>query len=167
MNKIDKIATRKVLLENGYSFDFKRSIDENGEVKSEEIWVEDKGVKLDYMDSARRIHGFYIQRNEFNRTSERVFDCFNELHRLKQYKWKRHVIQIDTKEKFETYIYTMHNIAPWKIGECYWGRKKVIISESVVKIEVELTENVYVGGSDWFSLDNGWIKEMFKNMDSM
>ena len=31
MNKIDKIAKRKELLENGYSFDFKRSIDENGD----------------------------------------------------------------------------------------------------------------------------------------
>jgi hypothetical protein len=39
MDKIDKIAKRKELLENGYSFDFKSSIDENGEVKSEEIWI--------------------------------------------------------------------------------------------------------------------------------
>jgi len=154
MNKIDKIAKRKELLENGYSFDFKSSIDENGEVKSEEIWI------------TQNKFGFYIQQNEFNRTSERVFDCFNEYRRLKQYKWKRHVIQIDTKEKFETYIYTMHNIAPWQIGKCYWGRKRVIISENEVKIEIELTEDKYVGGSYWFSLDNG-IEEMFKKMDSM
>lgn len=167
MNKIDKIAKRKELLENGYSFDFKRSIDENGEVKSEEIWVEEKGVKVDYMDSARCIHGYYIQRNEFNLTTGRVFDCFNEFHRLKQYKWKRHVIQIDTKEKFETYIYTMHNIDPWKIGKCYWGRKKVIISDNEVKIEIELTQNIYVRDSTWFSLDNDWIEKMFKEMDSM
>lgn len=153
MNKIDKIAKRKELLEQGYLFDFKSSIDENGEVKSEEIWITENKF------------GFYIQRNEFNRTSERVFDCFNEYHRLKQYKWKRHVIQIGTKEKFETYVYTLKNIAPWQLGKCYRGRKKVIISENEVKIEVELTENKYVGGSDWFSLDNDWIEEMFKEMD--
>ena len=70
MNKIDKIAKRKELLENGYLLDFKRSIDENGEVKSEEIWITENK------------YGFYIQRNEFNRTSKRVFDCFNELHKL-------------------------------------------------------------------------------------
>ena len=155
MNKIDKIAKRKELLENGYFLDFKRSIDENGEVKSEEIWITENK------------YGFYIQRNEFNRTSERVFDCFNELHKLKQYKWKRNVIQIGTKEKFETYIYTLKNIAPWQLGKCYRGRKKVILSENEVKIEVELTENKYVGGSGWFSWDNDWIEKMFKEMDSM
>jgi hypothetical protein len=155
MNKIDKIAKRKELLEDGYSLDFKRSIDENGEIKSEEIWITENKF------------GFYIQDNEFNRTSERVFDCFNEYHRLKQYKWKRHVIQIGTKEKFETYIYTLKNIAPWQRGKCYEGRKKVIISEDEVKIEVELTSREYSGGSVWFSLDNGWIEEMFKSMDSM
>lgn len=151
MNKIDKIAKRKELLENGYSFDFKRSIDENGEVKSEEIWITENK------------YGFYIQQNEFNLREGRVFDCFNELHKLKQYKWKRHVIQIDTKEKFMSYIYTLKNIAPWQIGGCYYGRIKVILSSINFKTEVELTEEKYSGGIDWILHKDHkfeWLKKL-------
>ena len=166
MNKIDKIAKRKELLENGYSFDFKRSIDENGEVKSEEIWVEEKWVKdeTDWTGSARKIHGFYIQRNEFNLKAKRVFDCFDERLKLKQYKKKRHVIQFNTKEKFDSYTWTLKNIDPFLLGRCYWGRKKVMLSTESVKIEVELTEFEYTG-EKWGLVTDERKKEIYNNWD--
>jgi hypothetical protein len=136
MNKIDKIAKRKELLEQGYYFDFKSSIDENGEVKSEEVWVKERVA-------------FYIQRTSQNYKSEWVFQCYNPYYKVKQFKSKCSVIQIDNLEKFETYIFKLPNKFFFEIGGCYLGRKKVIITNNEVKINILLS-----AADQWY--DKNW-----------
>ena len=157
MNKIDKIAKRKELLEQGYYFDFKCSIDENGEVKSEEVWVKERV-------------GFYIQETSHNYDSEWIFECINPHFEAEQYKSKCSVIQIDNLEKFESYIVRLENRIFFKVGGCYLGRKKISMTNNHIKIEIVLsTEEWYEWVPSHFTIKEkkDWAEKVFLKWDAI